>query len=179
MQGSNARSFGDLDKNNLSVGYLKSSIDIGDMTTLLGGATWLHGKSNQGDSDIYGGDFTLKQTFDSYSSLTWQSELLSRDKEIANSNQKQAGLYSELTYAHDKNWATGVRYDTIFKNIDNQPDDLNRYTAMLEYRPFVFSKIRLQYTNDRSKYIGGERKDTHEIMLDLTIAAGAHGAHAF
>ncbi|WP_456390205.1 hypothetical protein [Hydrogenimonas sp.] len=50
---------------------------------------------------------------------------------------------------------------------------------MMQYKPFEFSKLRLQYTYDRSKWIDGERKDIHEILLGLTIEAGAHGAHAF
>ena len=185
MQGSNARSFGDIETNNLNIFYLKSSFDVTDYTSLLLGATWMHGKYTNAalpssvDSNIYAADITLKHVFDSYSSLTWQSELLQRDKDIKPASQKQAGLYSELIYKYNQNWATGARYDLLYKNIDNQPDDLDKYSAMLEYKPFEFSKLRLQGSYDRSKLINGERKDITEFLLSLTIEAGSHGAHAF
>jgi hypothetical protein len=179
MQGGNGRSFGDTDKNNLNIVYLKSSFDLNDEISLLYGGTWMSGKNRDGDTDIYGGDLTIKYIIDSYSSLSWQSELLYRDKDIENETLKQAGLYSEVVFDIDQNWATGVRYDTLFKNIDNQPDDLNRYTAMLQYKPFEFSKIRLQYTYDKSKSFAGKREDIQEIMLGFTIESGAHGAHSF
>ena len=180
MQGVSGRSFGESDANSLHIGYLKSGLDVTENTSLLMGATLMHGENPNGKTDIYGGDLTLKTIFDSYSSLTWQSELLYRNKDLSDSTTaKQAGAYSELIYGHDANWATGVRYDTLFKNITNQPDNLNRYTAMIEYKPFEFSKIRLQYVYDKSKSFGGTRRDNQEILLGLTIESGSHGAHAF
>ncbi|MBN2871000.1 MAG: hypothetical protein JXK04_08615, partial [Campylobacterales bacterium] len=76
----------------LLVGYVKTSADIGN-TTILAGASIASGKSRlnhfddeephafAGESDLYGLDLTLKHYFDSYSSLTWQSEWLYRDME--------------------------------------------------------------------------------------------------
>ena len=180
MQGSNGRSFGESDANSLNIGYLKSGFDITDRTSLLVGTTIMNGDNPNGKTEIYGGDLTLKTVFDSYSSLTWQSELLYRNKDLPNSTTaKQAGAYSELIYGYDSNWATGVRYDALFKNVPNQPDNLARYTAMIEYKPFEFSKIRLQYVYDKSKSFGGTRRDEQEILLGLTIESGSHGAHAF
>ena len=182
MQGSNDVSFGDTEKNNLYIGYLKSSFDLTDTTTLLAGASIAHGKNEDGhNTDLYGADLTVKTALDSYSSLSWQSELLYRDKKTNNGSDKQAGYYTQLIYQYDRNWAAGIRYDDLFKNISDQPDDLDRYTAMLEYKPFEFTKFRLQYTYDRSKSFGidDQRKNISEILLGFTIEAGAHGAHAF
>ena len=180
MQGSNELSFGDTDGVNLMVSYLKSAVDIGDMTTLLGGVTYMQGKNGFGDTKIYGADLTLRTTFDSYSSLTWQNELLYREKDLENGlAADQAGLYSELIYDYNQNWSGGVRYDTIFKNVSDEPEGLDKYSAMLMYRPFEFTKLRLQYSYDKSKFFAGEQKNVQEILLDLTFEAGAHGAHAF
>ena len=131
--------------------------------------------------DIYAADFTLKTALDTYSSLMWQSELLYRNKETSDEILKQAGYYTQLIYQYDQNWAMGARYDSLYKNLDNQPDDLDKYTAMVEYKPFEFTKFRLQYTYDRSKMFGinNERENTSELLLGVTIEAGAHGAHAF
>jgi len=182
LQGDNDISFGDTERNNLYIGYLKSSFDLGDDTTVLAGASILHGKNSEGgDTDIYGADLTIKRVLDGYSSLMWQSELLYRDKETMEQTMKQAGFYTQLIYRYDQNWATGVRYDDLYKNIETEPDDLDKYTAMLEYKPFEFTKFRLQYIYDRSKIFGidDERQNTSEILLGVTIEAGAHGAHAF
>ena len=182
LQGNNDISFGDTQTNNLYIGYLKSSFDFTEDTTVLTGASWLHGKNNEdANTDIYAADFTLKTALEGYSSVMWQSELLYRNKETASQTLKQAGYYSQLIYQYDNNWATGVRYDSLYKNLDAQPDDLEKYTAMLEYKPFEFTKFRLQYTYDKSKVFGSDdiRKNTSEILLGVTIEAGAHGAHAF
>ncbi|KYJ85737.1 hypothetical protein [Sulfurovum riftiae] len=180
MQGSNEYSFGDTDGVNQMVAYLKTAVDLTDMTTLLGGVTYMQGKNDFGDTKIYGADLTLRTSFDSYSSLKWQNELLYREKPLEDGTvADQTGLYSELIYEHNQNWSGGVRYDTLFKNIPGEPEPLDRYTAMIMYRPFEFTKLRLQYTYDKSKYFAGEQKNMQEILLDLTFEAGAHGAHAF
>jgi len=182
LQGNNDISFGDTETNNLYIGYLKSAFDFTEDTTALIGGSWLHGKNNEGaNTDIYAADFTLKTALEGYSSVMWQSELLYRNKETTAQTLKQAGYYSQLIYQYDNNWATGVRYDSLYKNLDTQPDDLEKYTAMLEYKPFEFTKFRLQYTYDKSKVFGSDdiRKNTSEILLGVTIEAGAHGAHAF
>lgn len=173
------------EENNLYIGYVKSSVDIGD-TSILGGVSMARSKYFEDEttglvnnSDIYGLDLTIKSMIDSYSSITFQGELLSRIQQSASGDATQAGLYGELVYKINNNYSAGVRYDSLYKNLTNQPDDLKRYTTMVEYRPFEFSKIRLQYTRDKSKEFNGERKDIDEVLLGITIEAGAHGAHAF
>jgi uncharacterized coiled-coil protein SlyX len=187
MQGTNGRSFGDDNANNLYIGYLKSSIDIGDDLSILGGLSIAHGENTTANpTDIYGVDLTLREQLGSYNAVIWQSEFLQRNKDIGSKTDKQAGLYSELTYQYNNNYSAGFRYETITKNdadllaykgIDS--DNLDKYTAMLEYKPFPMSRIRLSYSLDKTKIIANERRDTNEIMLSINIAAGAHGAHDY
>jgi len=175
LQGSNELSFG-ADENNLYVGYIKSGFDITDMTTALAGVSIAQGKTeaNQ-DSTIYGADLTIKTVIDSYSSILWQSEYLYRDKD----NIKQAGFYTQLIYDINSNWEIGGRYDDITKNIDTAPNDLKKYSAIVQYKPFEFTKIRLQYSKDKSKTFVNGREDENYIGLEFLIEAGAHGAHSF
>jgi hypothetical protein len=56
---------------------------------------------------------------------------------------------------------------------------LQRYTTMLEFSPTEFSRFRLQYAFDRSRYLNGVQKDVHEVLLQMNIAVGPHGAHSF
>jgi hypothetical protein len=176
LQGSNELSFGYPESNNLYIGYLKTGFDMGDSNALLIGGSVASGKTKENqNSRLYGAELTLKHTIDSYSSISWQSEYLYRDK----NKQKQAGLYSQLRYNMDSSWEFGGRYDAITKTLENHPDDLKKYSAIVSYRPFEFSKIRLQYSKDRSKSFGGKRQDEDMIALDFVVEIGAHGAHAF
>jgi len=121
LQGSNELSFGYPEKNNLYVAYLKTGFDLGENTSVLTGVSVARGKTlNNQNANLYGGEFTLKHIFDSYSNLTWQSEYLYRDKD----DVKQAGYYTQLLYAKDANWEFGGRYDALNKNAINQPNDL-------------------------------------------------------
>ena len=176
LQGTNELSFGKSSSNNLYVGYLKTGFDVGESSSLLAGASVASGKTeNNKNSRLYGGELTLKHTIDSYSSLAWQSEYLYRDRE----DVKQAGYYTQLIYDKDSNWEFGVRYDALNKNSINQPDDLKKYAAIVQYKPFEFSKLRLQVDHDKSKSFGGIRRDENRVMLEFLVETGAHGAHAF
>ncbi|WP_295055561.1 hypothetical protein [Sulfuricurvum sp.] len=182
-----------------AVGYVKTSADIGD-ATLLAGLSYAQGKSevqsldgsgapipdsftNYGQTRIYGIDLTLEYPLEGYGSLIWQNEWMQRNKDVDSLTQKQSGYYSELLYKIDENWATGIRYDDIYKNRTGDPltsiDNLYRTSVKLEYKPFEFSRFRLQYNQDHSKYIDDQAKTIHEIMLNYTLELGAHGAHAF
>ena len=176
LQGTNELSFGKNSSNNLYVSYLKTGFDMGESTTVLAGASVASGKTqNNLNSRLYGGELTLKHTLDSYSSLAWQSEYLYRDRE----DVKQSGYYTQLLYDKDSNWEFGIRYDALNKNSVNQPDDLKKYSAIVQYKPFEFSKLRLQFNHDKSKSFGGIRKDENQVLLEFLVETGAHGAHAF
>ena len=197
----------------LFVGYVKTSVDIDD-TTILAGLSYAKGSSRvdhstdaenphafSGDSKLYGVDLTVKHYFDSYSSLTWQSELLSRDMDgkqynfdasgsVASSpnlTKDQTGLYSQLIYAPNKTWKMGVRYDTIFKNDveangvnQNMTTDLKKYSAMIEYNTSEFARLRLQYNRNNALYNeDGQKQSVNSIILQANISIGAHGAHSF
>jgi len=221
LQGNNARTFGNKsigDAENpvakastapaLLVAYAKSSVDIGD-TTVFGGISYANGSARvdngssvfSGDSSLYGADLLVKHYFDSYSSLTWQSELLMRDMDGKDYNlnddgtvfgnqdlrKKQSGLYTQLIYGINQSWKIGAKYDTIYQNDvirdavnQNLPSSLNKYSAMLEYQTSEFSRFRLQYNRNETLYSGdGKKQNINSIILEANIAVGAHGAHSF
>ena len=192
----------------LTVGYLKTSADIGD-TTLLAGASIARGESRinftaadpafSGKNTVYGLDFTLKHYFDSYSSLSWQSEWLYRNMDgtqftdntaaivSANATKKQAGYYTELVYAPDQTWRVGARYDSIYQNDVSEngldqymPSSMEQVSAMLEYHTSEFARYRLQYTHANSLFnTAWERQNLDSILFSVNLAIGKHAAHAF
>ena len=229
LQGENEQMFGNASIGNeenivassedaptLFIAYAKSSIDIKD-TTILGGISYAKGISRidhstdeeephafAGDSSIYGVDLTVKHFFDSYSSLTWQTEYLYRDMDgeqysdinttaetwtydTDSMRKQQGGIYSQLVYAPNKSWQMGLRYESIFQNDviksgtnTNQPTDLNKYSAMLEYRTSEFARLRLQYNRNEALYDEeGMKKPIDSLIFQVNIAIGAHGAHSF
>lgn len=191
----------------LFVGYVKSSFDIGN-TTILPGISYAYGSTRldhiedeghafAGNSSLYGADLTVKHYFDSYSFLTWQSEWMMRNMELTEYDvnasgalngqeeltKKQAGYYTQLVYAYDQNWRIGARYDSIYRNdvtAQELPEDMKRYSAMVEYHPSEFSRIRLEYNRNNALFSeAGERQSMDTVMLQFNISIGAHGAHDF
>lgn len=197
----------------LYVGYIKSSFDIGD-TTILGGLSYARGASRidhssddenphafSGMSSLYGADLLVKHYFDSYSSLKLQSEYLYRRMDGTqygdidyNTNpytyssismaKRQGGFYTQLIYAHDKNWGMGLRYDAITQNtISTSPNiatDMNKYSAMVEYHTSEFARFRLQYNRNNALYNeNGVQQHIDTILLQANISIGAHAAHSF
>lgn len=147
---------------------------------------------------LYGGELTYKYLISSYRSVTWQSEYLgivssgdlaqASDGLVHSARKRQGGFYSQLLWRFDDpgRWRVGTRFDLLVQNSftvdgDKQPggDMLSRYTGMLEYSPTEFSRFRLQYAHDRSRFLDGERKNVHEVILQMNIAVGPHGAHTF
>ncbi len=202
------------DAPSLFIGYVKTSVDI-DKTTVLGGLSFAKGASRidhssddenphafSGDSTLYGADLVVKHFFDSYSFLSLQSEYLSRkmDGEQFSSidltvipytyntiamTKEQSGFYSQLVYAYDKNWRTGVRYDAITQNDVSvasafAPTDMHKYTLMAEYYTSEFARFRLQYDRNEALYNEDAQKQSIDTLIfQVNISIGAHAAHSF
>lgn len=157
-----------------------------------------------GDSTLYGIDLTIKHYFDSYSYLSLQSEFLGRKIEgtlysaidtsvepytftSQDMTKEQSGIYTQLIYAKDKNWKMGLRYETILQNdviLDgansNEPNNLDKYSAMIEYNTSEFARFRLQYNRNNALYDeDGEQQHINTIILQANISIGAHAAHSF
>ena len=193
----------------LYVGSLKSSFDSGDHVFLVGAsAMYGHSTQTHGSpadmvfsapgTILYDAELTYKYLISSYRSITWQSEYLGRvssgdlarasDGLIHHESKKQGGFYTQLIWRFDDpgRWRVGERFDLLAQNsltVDGvgQPLDntLQRTTTMLEFSPTEFSRFRLQYAYDRSRYLNGVQKDVHEVLLQMNIAVGPHGAHSF
>ena len=156
-----------------------------------------------GTSTLYGADLVVKHYFDSYSYLKFQNEYLYRDMDgtqykidPTNANtalgstpltKKQGGFYSQLVYAYDQNWRMGVRYDGIVQNDITKngpeafaPDNMNKYSAMVEYNTSEFARFRLQYNRNNALY-NEEQEQQHidTVILQANISIGAHAAHSF
>jgi len=184
--------------------FAKTSVDIGDLV-ILGGVSFATGATRSvheedegehllaGRSEVFGIDLTLKYLLDSYRYVSLQSEMMTRSFDgdiccagIGSFTRSQAGFYSELVFRFSKLWRAAARLDMLFKNdvklegtSEGLPEDMKRYSFMVDYTPTEFSRIRLQYNYNKYLYYNGDLKNFGELNLQLNIAVGAHGAHPF
>jgi hypothetical protein len=161
------------------------------------------GYASYGNTRIVGGNVNIKYLLSSDQDITFQTEYLYRtmtgdlfyrgdDTTVVRNilDQKQSGLYSQLVFKYSTNWKIGIRYDALVKNDiehnsikQDNPTSFPQITGMLEYNPTEFSRLRLEYIYDRSKYLeieeGYSQKTSSTILFELNLVIGAHGAHSF
>jgi hypothetical protein len=161
------------------------------------------GQAVQANVDILGGDLTTKYSLDAIRYLSFQSEFMyrvtsgveyTRDASNAISSpglrKHNSGFYAQVAAKIDQLWRTGLRYDLLMMNdaslagVDQHlPSNLPRYSAMIEYSPTEFSRLRLQLDRDMSHYYQGSggwsQQSFTQVILQANLTIGAHGAHAF
>jgi Putative beta-barrel porin-2, OmpL-like. bbp2 len=100
---------------------------------------------------------------------------------------KQSGWYVQGVYQFIPQWRVGLRYDQLDQgSLDagpiaaaggvTKPDFTpRRYSAMLDWNPSEFSRVRLQYNQDKSQM----GLTDNQFFLQYIFSLGAHGAHKF
>ena len=99
----------------------------------------------------------------------------------------QKGWYAQTVYQFKPQWRAGLRYDRLDSNnrgsdadvlgeagLDNEGHTPKRTSAMIEWVPSEFSRVRLQYNHDDSY----EESD-NQVILQYTTSLGSHGAHQY
>ena len=105
-------------------------------------------------------------------------------------DKHHSGFYTQLVAKLDQLWRVGIRYDLMIQNDvslngtdQHMPSNLPRYSAMIEYSPTEFSRLRLQVDKDLSRYVqtsgGWSQQPYTQLVLQANLTIGAHGAHAF
>ncbi len=97
----------------------------------------------------------------------------------------QSGFYAQGVYQFMPRWRTGYRYDRLDPGsvdfgansaflpvTDFKP---TRHSLMLDYSPSEFSRLRLQYSKDKSM----ESLSENQWFVQYIHSLGAHGAHTF
>jgi hypothetical protein len=184
--------------------FARVSFDTSDDSSLYLSPWVMFGKTNStlirdgfemhGDSSLYGLEAVWKWK-SGHQKLSLQGEYLYL---VQNGNlidvtatlpdealkRHQDGAYLQAMYHFDR-WGTCVRYDRmeIFSDTFEQGGVQQtfsgkpwRLTGSLEYNPTEFSRIRAQFTHDRSDRSG---LVNNEGILQFTFTIGAHGAHTF
>lgn len=166
-------------KSLLYVGRWENLVDLNEDTTFqigLSGATSEIGGADLKNASAYGADVTLKwRPLDNpNTALVWQTEFLRAHQAFANADRDYGGWYSFVNYQWNRNWSAGVRYDMTEMPFDPSLV-LRRQTALLEYIPSEWNRLRLQYNHNSPNYM----PSYDEVMLQWNIVLGPHGAHKY
>jgi hypothetical protein len=89
-------------------------------------------------------------------------------------DDERTGWYLQGAWQFAPLWRVGLRYDTVDADHEDPGHNLMRSSAMLDWSPSEFSRLRLQYTNDRVL-----SETDHQWYLQYIMSIGAHGAHQF
>ena len=105
---------------------------------------------------------------------------------------RQSGWYLQGVYQFLPQWRVGYRYDRLDSGTTNiglvnsgalgAADfpilggyNPKRSTAMIDWNPSEFSRIRLQFARDYSRL----NQPDNQLLLQYIVSLGAHGAHKF
>lgn len=97
----------------------------------------------------------------------------------------QSGWYVQGIYQFAPYWRAGLRTERLASGaVDYGANNANllrpayapaRNALMLDYNPSEFSRIRLQFAQDRSR----QGVTDNQVFLQYQMSLGAHGAHKF
>lgn len=170
----------------LGLSYL--SADVEDRGGADAGAP--PGEVFSGDSDLTGLDFVWKWAPDgnpTAQNFKLQGEYFSRDEDGTFAglpyDGDQDGWYMQGIWQFRQGWRLGFRHDEV--NADNgsqfsgtileDPSDSSvRDSIMIDWSPSEFSRLRMQYIDDR--VLDGSDS---QYLLQYIMSLGAHGAHEF
>ena len=89
-------------------------------------------------------------------------------------SSRQSGGYVQGVYQFVPMWRAGLRYDRLDAG-DRSAFNPQRATAMIDWSPSEFSRVRLQFARAR---LAPELTD-NEFFVQYILSLGAHGAHKY
>jgi hypothetical protein len=104
---------------------------------------------------------------------------------LSNYKTRQSGWYLQGVYQFTQNWRAGLRYDRLDSGtrdfgVNNANLAVENYlpkrvTVMADYSWSEFSRMRLQYAQDKSM----QGVTDNQVWVQYVMSLGAHGAHKF
>ncbi len=111
--------------------------------------------------------------------------LAAGDAVSGNYNTRQRGWYAQGVFQFTPEWRAGLRYDQLDSGVQDLGSNAGnlvvedyrpkRATAMVDYSWSEFSRLRLQFAQDKSM-LG---ITDNQWILQYVMSLGAHGAHRF
>lgn len=184
--GAASRNYDDLDSTGTSV---KNVFDGKSKIWIIDGIyKWApHGNATHTSFKLQGEYFRRKER----GTLTYDTEAQSLGTASLPYSSAQSGWYLQGVYQFRPAWRVGLRHDKLNSGTPNigvadsalTAGDFQRLSSynpkrtslMFDYSPSEFSRLRLQFAQDKSR---PEATDS-QIFLQYIMSLGAHGAHSF
>jgi hypothetical protein len=186
---------GDIWRAGLSYLRVKPQDRAFEDTDSLGAATT---QSFTGESKLWIADVVVKwrdlKLQGEYFRREESGELTFNDTFTDTYSSEQSGWYAQAVYRFLPQWRVGYRYDRLdHGNVSNGIVDNGlgpaaadfpllmtdhnptKNTVMVDWSPTEFSRVRLQYAQDKSR--AGVTDD--QVVLQYVLSLGVHGAHKF
>jgi hypothetical protein len=120
-----------------------------------------------------------------YFSVAWQSEVFVRQvlaRDLTESSVLDGGFYTQLVVQLARPWFLGARFDLLGAPSSVLQSRVGRLSMSLTFNPSEFTRIRAYAERENipaptASIFSGP--DTWAFYLQLEVAIGAHGAHAF
>jgi hypothetical protein len=103
----------------------------------------------------------------------------------ASYHSAQGGWYAQAVYQFMPTWRVGLRYDRLdIGDVDASTNAANLYlpdytptraTLMVDWSPSEFSRIRLQFAQDKARY----GLTDNQFLIQYQMSLGSHGAHSY
>lgn len=103
---------------------------------------------------------------------------------------RDAGVYTQALYGFTYGWATGLRFEyadgrgdsvengeLVSHNEDSLRDNRFRISPLLSWQPTEFSRFRLQFNYDNTKFL--PEKDAYSVWFGAEILYGKHPTHIY
>jgi len=124
--------------------------------------------------------------------LTYDTTAASLGTQTGGYTSAQSGWYLQGVYQFVPMWRVGYRYDRLNAGTTSTglvdsgalvaadfpilvPYNPTRQTVMVDWSPSEFSRVRLQFAQDKSR---SDATD-NQMFLQYIVSLGAHGAHKF
>jgi hypothetical protein len=171
--------------------YAHTGGDVGESNSWRAGVSWLRTRSDDPIARDSTGivDFVWKWAPNGNARVTnfkVQGEYFRRretadiatDSPIANDALSyrawQSGWYLQGVYQFMPMWRVGARYDRLDPG-SLDPFSARKYTAMVDWSPSEFSRVRLQFA--RSQTLADVTDN--QFFVQYILSLGAHGAHKY
>jgi len=183
----------DRNKNGIGSGalYAHAGGDVGESHSWRAGVSWLRTKSDERNvkDDTGVADFVWKWAPNGNARQTnfkVQGEYFRRREDgtsvvespvrLDGSTYRltQSGWYVQAVYQPIPLWRVGARYDSLDPGAAD-PFNPRKWTAMADWSPSEFSRVRLQYA--RSETVAGVTDN--QFFVQYILSLGAHGAHRY
>ena len=170
-------------------------LDVGDdwgmqlgLNAVFGTSALAPEKNNR--TETYGADLLLKWRPIGYGNtgfvyVKWTAEAWMRSMQAPGDLWRDVGGYTDLVFGLGKQWNTRVRGELWRRLRGNSPTEQNRRaayglnmekgSAQVSFLPSHFSRVRAQYSVEHAEQLGFN----HTVIMQLEVAAGAHGAHQY